>query len=500
MENSIHKMDKTNIKDVILYTIMLTALLTIVWLFMKGECFDKQTILYCIVIIVALGFTLIVYFFRGLEINFYKYAIFCLMVLGILSLFIQPILNIPDEATHYARAEMVSRGILFVDYHEQSHETIQATYDLMDESQKIYSESEIQGLKINHNTAFIEHVASSNLSISYIPQAIGIFVAKILNLDLIWSMWLGRFLNLVCYSFMVGLSLKLAGDLKFPLFFVSALPISIQQAASLSPDAIINGGVFLLIGYFIYLYRKDAILWKNLMIFLLLGLLVITSKVTNVFFSGLILLLPLEKDWKASKSIFIKIIFIMIFIICGVTFYIYTTQFPVPDVQKVYLDSVGVDSSGQIHYILAHLLEWFRNFGNSLIENCFSYMSMLNTYGWLNYGYSLSTIVMLVMFGKICFAQEGLKLSGLNKTLLVLMIIGNYCFTCLALYITWTPVGSPNIDGVQGRYFIPLIAVLILLLGGKKRFIEDKETHEKDMLIILAMVGAMLIKTVTYYY
>lgn len=53
MENSIHKMDKTNIKDVILYTIMLTALLTIVWLFMKGECFDKQTILYCIVIIVA---------------------------------------------------------------------------------------------------------------------------------------------------------------------------------------------------------------------------------------------------------------------------------------------------------------------------------------------------------------------------------------------------------------------------------------------------------------
>lgn len=499
MENNIYKIDK--IKETIIYTTILASILVIVWMFMKGEHLGKQIILYCMVVIVALSFIFIKYSFCGAEIGFYKFSIFCLIVLGVLSLFIQPIFNIPDEGTHYARAEMVSRGVFFVDYHEKSHETIQATYDLMNEEKKVYTESKVQGLKINQDVALIEHVASSNLFISYIPQAMGIFIAKILNLDLIWSMWLGRFLNLVCYSMLVGVSLKLAGNLQFPLFFVATLPMSIQQAASLSPDAMINGGVFLLVGYFIYLYRKEVISWKNLMLFFILGLLVIMSKVTNVFFGGLILLLPLKKNWTVSKSILIKMFFIVTFVVCSAAFYIYTTQFPIPDVHKVYFDSAGVNSSGQIHYILTHMLEWMHNFGSSLIENCFTYISMLNNYGSLNYGYSISTIVMLVMFGKICFEQEGLGLSSLNKSLLALMIIGNYCFICLALYITWTPVGSSNIVGVQGRYFIPLIAVLILLLSGKKRLVDEgNESPKKDMLIILAMTGAMLIKTITYYY
>ena len=83
------------------------------------------------------------------------------------------------------------------------------------------------------------------------------------------------------------------------------------------------------------------------------------------------------------------------------------------------------------------------------------------------------------------------------------MIIGNYCFTCLALYITWTPVGSSTIDGVQGRYFIPLIAVLVLLLTGKRQVaegIEREVSHKNDLIVILVVVGAMLIKTITYYY
>ena len=501
MKNNIYKIDKNKVINTIFSVMVLIVLLAIIWFFMPGGNFNKHIIIYCMIVMAVLSFILIIYLSKKME--FYKFSFICIFLLGILSLFIQPILNIPDEATHYARAEMVSRGEFFVDYQEQSHETIQATYDLMNVRQKTYSDSKIQGMKINYDTASIEHVASANLSISYIPQALGIIIAKVFNLDLIWSMWLGRMLNLICYSLMVGLSLKLADKLQIPLFFVATFPMSIQQAASLSPDAIINGGTFLLVGYFIYLYRKDFISWKNLFVFVILGLLVITSKVTNVFWGGLILLLPLERNWKINKSIFVKLFFVIIFILCGGIFYIYTTQFPIPDVQRVYLDSVGANSAEQIRYIMTHTLEWMHNFGISLIENCSSYVSMLNSYGWLNYGYSLSTIVMLIMFGKMCFQQEGLNLSYLNKILLILMIIGNYCFTCLALYITWTPVGSSTIDGVQGRYFIPLIAVLVLLLTGKRQVaegIEREVSHKNDLIVILVVVGAMLIKTITYYY
>ena len=498
MENNVCITEKNRIKEAIVSVVILVALLIMAGTFMREANFNSRTLMYSIFVIVIINAILIVYICSKIE--FYAFSFICVMFLGLLSLFIQPILNIPDEATHYARAEMISRGVFFVNPQEQTHETIQATYDLMDNSQKTYSVSTIQEMDINEDSATIEHVASANLSITYIPQALGIFIAKVLNLKLIWSMWLGRILNLLCYSLMIGLGIKLAGNCKFALFFVAALPMSIQQAASLSPDAIINGGIFLLIGYFIHLYTKDYISWKNIVIFSFLGLLVTFSKVTNVFFGGLILLLPIEKYWNKRKSMLVKISIILIFILCGGLFYIYTTQFPIPDVQKAYFDAAGVNSTEQIQYILTHTWEWIRNFGSSLVENCSLYVSMINNYGWLTYGYSISTIVMLVMFGKICFQQEGIDLPCLSKILLTLMVIGNYCFTCLALYITWTPVGSADIAGVQGRYFIPVIAVLTLLLSGKKQFTKGKESHKNDMIVILAMVGAMLIKTITYYY
>jgi hypothetical protein len=36
----------------------------------------------------------------------------------------------------------------------------------------------------------------------------------------------------------------------------------------------------------------------------------------------------------------------------------------------------------------------------------------------------------------------------------------------VALYLTWTPVGADRVDGIQGRYFIPLLPVLLFLLPG----------------------------------
>ena len=489
---------KRRIKDVISPVIILILLLSLSWFFMQEASFNRHVIMYCSIVVVILSIILIVY--GCCDIEFHRFSVLCLLLLGSISLFVQPILNMPDEDTHYARAEMVSRGILFIDPQQQTHETIQALYDLREDRQKPYSDSEIQGMKIDQTPAPIEHVASSNLFIVYIPQAIGIFLAKILNLNVIWSMWLGRLLNLICYSLIVGISLKLASGLQFPLFFVAALPMSVQQAASCSPDALINGSVFLIIGYFIYLYKKETVSWKNLLIFLLFGLLVITSKVTNVFFCGLILLLPLEKKLGRIKSILIKISFILLFIVCGVFYYIYTTQFPVSEAQRLYYASVGADSAGQIQYILSNMLEWVKNFGGSMIENVSSYVLMLNQYGCLDYDYYISSIIMVIAFGKICYQQRGLLMSVFNKVLLILMMLGNYCFTCLALYITWTPVGSTNIEGVQGRYFIPLIALLVVFLTGKGDSGKNKEKHRSDMVIVLAMVGAMLIKTITYYY
>ena len=108
--------------------------------------------------------------------------------------------------------------------------------------------------KINYTPTTVKHVAATNLSFLYLPQTMGILLAKVLHMDAIWLLWFGRIMNLLCYGIIVASAVKIAPKWKFVLFFMASLPMSIQQAASFSPDAIINGLSILTIGYFIYLY------------------------------------------------------------------------------------------------------------------------------------------------------------------------------------------------------------------------------------------------------
>ena len=48
----------------------------------------------------------------------------------------------------------------------------------------------------------------------------------------------------------------------------------------------------------------------------------------------------------------------------------------------------------------------------------------------------------------------------------VLGILGSIELIFAALYLTWTPVGMDRVDGVQGRYFIPLLPILLFVLPG----------------------------------
>jgi uncharacterized membrane protein len=45
-------------------------------------------------------------------------------------------------------------------------------------------------------------------------------------------------------------------------------------------------------------------------------------------------------------------------------------------------------------------------------------------------------------------------------------ILGSIELIFVALYLTWTPVGMDRVDGIQGRYFIPLLPVLLFVVPG----------------------------------
>jgi len=51
-----------------------------------------------------------------------------------------------------------------------------------------------------------------------------------------------------------------------------------------------------------------------------------------------------------------------------------------------------------------------------------------------------------------------------HKMVFILVIIASAGLSMLGMFIAWTPAGSPIITGVQGRYFLPIVPLIILLL------------------------------------
>jgi hypothetical protein len=92
---------------------------------------------------------------------------------------------------------------------------------------------------------------------------------------------------------------------------------------------------------------------------------------------------------------------------------------------------------------------------------------------WINgYGYyywtppPIVSLFFLLSLGSVLLIDS--THEHINKRTgiaLLLVFLTGYFATVVSLYATFTPVGSDQILGVQGRYFIPLALLLFLLLG-----------------------------------
>jgi uncharacterized membrane protein len=86
--------------------------------------------------------------------------------------------------------------------------------------------------------------------------------------------------------------------------------------------------------------------------------------------------------------------------------------------------------------------------------------------GWLdvslpNAAY-LAAAVMLVIAALLCSLEQGSdwRLRSLTAVTLCLVL----ALLLLSFLLAWTPVGSPTIQGIQGRYLFGFVPLLILIL------------------------------------
>jgi hypothetical protein len=122
----------------------------------------------------------------------------------------------------------------------------------------------------------------------------------------------------------------------------------------------------------------------------------------------------------------------------------------------------------QLRYIAGHPLAFPQTVIKDLLANGWTYFQ-----GWLNgYGYYYWTPPLIVSLFFLLGLASVLLMNSTHERIgrkfrivFIFVFVMGYLATVGAEYATFTPVGSDQIFGVQGRYFIPLALLLFLTLS-----------------------------------
>jgi uncharacterized membrane protein len=481
--------------------------------------------------VAVLGILCIVYYFmHDSDKELYKVAFVVILCFGIITSFIVPICDVSDETEHLARAELTSRGVIIPHWtgddmgleraynitnhgkhtkynHGTGYDSIEAVQFFRDHVGLTVEHTPYDTEKINYTSILVVSAFEQNPFYGYLPQAVGMVVAKLLDMNVIWLMWLGRIFNLVCYAGMISLAIKKTPVLKMPLLVMACLPISLYQAASLSIDSMIIGLGILTIGYFLHLHESEqnsldaSDVVKFSAICLLLGL----CKLPYLAFIFLLFFIPSE-NFKKGRNIYPYIIACVIAVgIIGVMWSRYST----PTLMHSWRSRMRfINSTAQMDYITSH-----PTFSLKFLSQLFTYNLSHIAYGAFNFfgaaqkdhyvdQYHLIVAVLLPFVMLTLFAYP--KNPGFNRKtrigalLIVLMI---YLGTSFIQLLTWASVGYLNL-GISTRYFIPLFAlipvIVSLRIGKLDRFRESYDAYA--MVFMIAFMATMVVAFATKYY
>lgn len=378
--------------------------------------------------------------------------------------------------------------------------------------------------------SFPEQQVESNYNL-YWPSAFGVLIGYLLRLGFVPTLFLGRMMNLLLFAVFSMLAVKITPVAKQVFALISLLPMTLHLAASYSRDCVIMAVTLLFIALILDASYgpHQQLSWPSILAISLLGGLLLPAKIVYIPIVLLLFLIPGKR--LPYKAIVVRLAMILICLsflftnvntralvndllsnsnpspaasavqqpenepqpaaIAGSESTPLQTDFPVEEASQpvsedspaaaadaadtVYDDSVCFS----IYYVLGHPIETIKLCITSLLEHGEHYVRTLvgGTLGYFNLNNDLNIswvfvilLYVLLTLGWLC--PQGLELTVLRKSLLFFVGLAS-CGLVVLGCILWTPTYYTSIYGLQGRYFLPALPLLLLARPVKLSLAQD---------------------------
>jgi uncharacterized membrane protein len=321
-----------------------------------------------------------------------------------------------------------------------------------------------------------------------LPQALTLRLGRRANMPILPVWYACRVASLLSYLILVWLALRWIPFGKWILFVLALSPMALFQAATITPDAISNGIGFLFIAGSLKLAEAKKIDWRECGILVLLILLLFLAKVnlTALILLPFLLIPPARFTERKIYALLLGTTAVL-FLVEVAGWNLIATKY------SNALLANDANAGAQLRYILDHPFVFPTILLKDPFINGLAYLQ-----GWINgYGYYFWTPPQIVSFVFLLSLGAVLMIDSIRqqvtrkyRIVFILVFLAGYLATAVPLYLTFTTVGLNQLLGVQGRYFIPLALLPVLILAGF--LVTKKITLSPNWTIILLAVALSL--------
>ncbi|MBR3614790.1 MAG: DUF2142 domain-containing protein [Clostridia bacterium] len=453
-----------------------------------------KNILLVATLIMAVAVDVILVIFNKKEIEYHKQFIILALAFGLFYFLATPFPNGTDEGSHFLRVFKLSTKYTSLSFEEDSlfPPAFQKAMDYNNNRDMTYenyaNEFEAFSMNSEERRDLIGYYWNIKLysPLQYIPQIIGVTAGRIISDNVVIIGMCGRITGYIFWLALCAYAIKIMPNKKMFLTILCLLPVNIFSAVCISGDTVTNAVCTYFIA-FIYrkVYLREKLTKKEQIIATITACMIALCKIVYLPFVTLVLLLKYEnfenkKDWKKFV-----IILITLSVIVGFGWLV---------IGSMNLASSNEASGDQLKFILNHPFEYILVILNTMTAKGAQFIYQLCTgdelmchakttvYPIISYIYSIILFLSVFMEEK----KEKIELNLVRKIWIFLIMFGTGLLICTAIYIQWTSlweVGKDSILGIQGRYFIPVAALLIFFIN-KSKF----ETNPKTLMNILIIM------------
>jgi uncharacterized membrane protein len=294
----------------------------------------------------------------------------------------------------------------------------------------------------------------------YGPASLGLGFGKALGWRILDSLYLARVLTALSCVAVGFLALQTAGRARLPLFALLTLPMSVSLYSSVSTDGLLLTTTALGVALISRAIFEDrALLPKEALLAALCFGLAAATKPPYAALALIFLVAPgLSAKWRGLSA------GLAIALCAGWNMWM-AAAVRTP----TRLPGTAVDPTAQVAHLLAHPETILPIATRTLSEEWDFYVrSFVGVLGWLDtplpdgvYPFALGGLALAFLAALTAWRSTRWSLAKALAAPLALVAAGG---VFLGMYLVWSDVGLDQVNGVQGRYFLPLAVFLTLLV------------------------------------